>query len=198
MKFLVLFFLFTVNILSAQNWSDSVQKVRIQHTQELLDTTSGILSAQEIMEFYGTDYFPIDSTFRIKARFELSKGKRFKMPTTTDRKPIYRRFGFVYFELGGKECRLTVYQNVALSKQAEFKNYLFIPFKDQTCGTHSYGGGRYLDLVIPNEEYILLDFNLVYNPYCAYSHRYSCPIPPEENTLSIPVNAGEKLPLGQN
>jgi len=70
---------------------------------------------------------------------------------------------------------------------------LFLPFTDLTNGTVSYGGGRYIDLKIPEEEdAIVIDFNTAYNPYCAYSPRYSCPIPPEENHLEIEIPVGVK------
>ncbi|MDG1428784.1 MAG: DUF1684 domain-containing protein, partial [Crocinitomicaceae bacterium] len=72
---------------------------------------------------------------------------------------------------------------------------LFIPFRDKTSRHETYGGGRYLDVQIPDRDMMHLDFNLAYNPYCAYSHRYSCPIPPEENTLNVSILAGEKTPL---
>jgi len=133
---------------------------------------------------------------KVIAKFEYSKGKKFKMPTSTERTPIYRRYGFVYFEIAGQKCTLTVYQNMELIKKEGFKDYLFIPFKDATSGKESYGGGRYLDLRIPSSTAIVLDFNTCYNPYCAYSMRYSCPIPPAENTLNINIEAGEKIPLG--
>ena len=63
---------------------------------------------------------------------------------------------------------------------------------DKTNGKESYGGGRYLDLEIPEDKIIILDFNKAYNPYCAYSDRYSCPIPPIENHLDVAINAGFK------
>jgi uncharacterized protein (DUF1684 family) len=116
------------------------------------------------------------------------------MPTTTTRSPVYRRFGFVQFQLNGMEHQLTVFQNMELKKQEGYTNYLFLPFRDSSSGNESYGGGRYLDLDIPKGEKILLDFNLAYNPYCVYSDRYSCPIPPEENRLKTAIRAGEKKP----
>ena len=85
---------------------------------------------------------------------------------------------------------------MALRKKKEYKDYLFIPFRDGTSRMETYGGGRYLDLRIPKGKTILVDFNLAYNPYCAYSHRYSCPIPPEINTLNVRILAGEKTPFG--
>lgn len=163
---------------------------------ELIDTATHILNQDEIDHFEGLAYFDVDSTYRINAVFTKSKGKKFKMPTSTDRAPIYRRYAYVDFTINGKPQRLTVYQNIALCKQKEYKNYLFIPFRDSSCGNESYGGGRYLDIEIPSAGKIILDFNRVYNPYCVYSHRYSCPIPPEENTLKIAIHAGEKVPVG--
>jgi uncharacterized protein (DUF1684 family) len=91
---------------------------------------------------------------------------------------------------------LLLEKNVKLSKNKAYKNYLFIPFKDKTSGNETYGGGRYLDVTVPNSELTWLDFNTAYNPYCAYSYRYSCPIPPTVNTLPIEIRAGEKTPSG--
>ena len=84
------------------------------------------------------------------------------------------------------------YQGEALSKTDEYKDYLLIPFTDTTNGKETYGGGRYIDFAIPASEMVTLDFNLAYNPSCAYSSRYSCPIPPRENRLKAEIRAGEK------
>ena len=73
------------------------------------------------------------------------------------------------------------------------ENSLFLPFTDQTNGKELYGGGRYMDVEIPLSDAIILDFNKAYNPYCACSDRYSCPIPPQENDLQIPILLGEKI-----
>jgi hypothetical protein len=74
-------------------------------------------------------------------------------------------------------------------------SYGFIPFTDLTTGEESYGGGRYIDLegLQRNEEKLVLDFNIAYNPYCAFTDYYSCPIPPEENNLPVAIEAGEKI-----
>ena len=75
-----------------------------------------------------------------------------------------------------------------------YRDYLFIPFKDLTNGKESYGGGRYIDLRMRqlDKDKVILDFNKSYNPYCAFSEEYSCPIPPKENHLTIAIEAGEK------
>ena len=84
------------------------------------------------------------------------------------------------------------------SARKDYKDYLFIPFRDVTSGKETFGGGRFLDARIPKNDTLLIDFNLNYNPYCAYSERYSCPIPPTENTLKVSILAGEKVPVGHD
>lgn len=180
----------------SQNSEESILRKRAIHAAELMDSTSGILNQDEIEHFQGVDYFDFDSTFQITAKFTKSKGKKFKMPTTTERMPVYRRYGYIDFMVGKDSVRLTVYQNIELKKSKKYRDYLFIPFRDGTSRNETYGGGRYLDIRIPESDSILIDFNLAYNPYCAYSYRYSCPVPPEENTISVKIIAGEKNPIG--
>ena len=193
---MVLFLTIIPSILVCQNYKDSIIELRVKHMGELMDTSNHILNQKEIDNFEGLAYFEVDSTYRISGRFTKSVGGKFKMPTSTDRLPVYRRYGYIEFEMGGTINRLTVYQNMVLKKKKGYKKYLFIPFRDGTTGKESYGGGRYLDFQIPTKTNVKLDFNCVYNPYCVYSYRYSCPIPPDENTLTIPIKAGEKVPVG--
>lgn len=178
----------------SQNYEDSIRQLRVLHFAELTDTSNHILTQDEIDHFQGLDYFLIDTNYRLTVRFEKNKGKKFEMPTSTERKPMYRRYGYIYFELNGKNHRLTLYQNLDLLKDKNYKDYLFLPFKDETTGSETYGAGRYIDLLKPsnNKSTIQIDFNLSYNPYCAYSHRYSCPITPDENKLKTSIKAGEK------
>lgn len=179
----------------AQLSEQEILDARAEHESSLKDTATTILDSLEYAEFNGLDYFNFNADYQIQARFEKKKGRKFKMPTTTERLPVYRRYGFVYFEIDSIEYQLTVYQNVALSKTPGYEDYLFVPFRDGTTGEQTYGGGRYLDIVIPEGDSVLIDFNLAYNPYCAYSYHYSCPVPPEENRLKVSIEAGEKIPL---
>ncbi len=184
------------NVLIAQSeYKDSVQQLRVLQAAELIDPVKSTLSSEERDQFQGLDFYQIDSTARIVAKLEKNIGKNFKMATSTNSTQVYRRYGYVYFDWKSEKCTLTVYQNIMLTKREEFNDYLFIPFKDLTSREETYGGGRYLDLKIPDSKEILIDFNLAYNPYCAYSIRYSCPIPPEENNLKVKIEAGEKNPL---
>ena len=194
---ILLFSFFIFNLSFAQEgYKDSIQQLRVMHAAELLDPKTKLLSDEERDHFQGLDYFQVDTNSIVLAQFEYNKGKKFKMQTSTDRMPIYRRYGYVYFTWKSEPCTLTVYQNIELSKKSEYKDYLFIPFRDGTSGQESYGGGRYLDLRQTNSATMLLDFNLAYNPYCVYSINYSCPVPPAENTLKVRIEAGEKTPLG--
>lgn len=192
----LLYILVTSSFCFGQQTSAEVQSIRIEHLKELKDVEKGILKADEIKDFEGLNYFDFDSTYQLTAIFSKDKGPKFEMPTSTDRKPIYRQYGTLSFELNGQKSTLVVYQNIELSKSKEYRNYLFVPFRDNNSGNETYGGGRYLDIQKQKGKSWIIDFNLAYNPYCAYSYRYSCPIPPKENTLTIPIDAGEKVPLG--
>lgn len=192
-KILFFIFLITANVsATAQSYIDSLTSLRKEYLETLTDTTNHILNAEEVKSFAGVEHFPINEAYTIKATFKKKLGKEFKMPTSGTRTPIYRRYGYIDFEVNGTKCRLTVYQNVELSKSEDLKDYLFIPFRDLTSSNTTYGGGRYIDFSIPSGTEVSIDFNTAYNPYCAYSHRYSCPIPPAENTLTVEINAGEK------
>ena len=151
------------------------------------------LNEDDIKTFKALAFFDIDTSFVIEAEFVRTPYESpFAMPTTTERKPIYVKYGEAYFELEGKTFKLNIYQNQELITKAEYVDYLFIPFTDATNGETSYGGGRYLDMRIPTGKSITLNFNKAYNPYCAYNGKYSCPIPPAENNISIAISAGVK------
>ena len=190
----ILFVLFAQSIFSQLSEAETLT-ARKEHNASLKDTSTTILDSIEYAGFDHLDYFDFDTHYQIRGRFQKKKGRKFKMPTSTERLPVYRRYGYVHFQIDTAAYRLTVYQNVDLSKKEGFEDYLFIPFRDQTSGISTYGGGRYLDALIPRNEEFWIDFNQAYNPYCAYSHHYSCPIPPRENTLNVPVLAGEKIPV---
>jgi uncharacterized protein (DUF1684 family) len=197
MKYItIILSIFYTSCFHAQTYEDSLIELRIVRMGEMIDSSSHILDSEEQKSFEGLQFFKVDSTFRIQAKFTKEVGKKFEMPTSTARKPIYRQFGFIEFSIEGKACKLFVYQNMDLRRNKEYKDYLFIPFRDPTNGNETYGGGRYLDFKKTTYPEVTVDFNTVYNPYCVYSHRYSCPIPPTENTLTVPIRAGEKVPVG--
>jgi hypothetical protein len=154
------------------------------------DSVQTPLPKSERAAFTGLDRFPVDPSYRLSARFEAKEGPVFGMLTTSEREPKYKSVGTLRFELDGREQQLTVYRNIALSQLPDYVNYLFVPFTDATNGETTYGGGRYIDLEGPLGGTVELDLNKAYNPYCAYGGNYSCPIPPMENHLEVPVKAG--------
>ncbi len=171
----------------------AIKKERAEKDKEMLTDEKSPIEDNEKATFSHLHYFKPRTSFRKVATFErYDQAMHFYMKTTTDRLPEYSLYGKVTFRHKGKEFTLNVYQNIELMKKPGFEKYLFIPFNDKTNGRETYGGGRFLDITETGEEKLLIDFNKAYNPYCAYNHKYSCPIPPESNNLEIKVKAGEK------
>lgn len=185
-----------VAMISCQSFEDHKQEIeaeRIKKDSSFMIADQSPLSAAQIEVFQGLVYFPIDQKYLVEARLEYQDtGNIIQMRTSTDRLPNYKVYGYVYFSLDGQEHRLTVYQSIDHQKDSLYKAFLFLPFTDNNSTVLTYGGGRYIDFKIPNTDTFLLDFNKAYNPYCAYNHRWSCVIPPRENSLKIAIDAGEK------
>ena len=196
----ILIVLLSVQPVLAQSNNPEYQ-AEIGRFQEELNTSyrnpeKSPLEPQDMAAFEGLPFFPVNEKYRIEARFVRTPGsKPFKMATSTNRLPIYEKYGEAHFELNGQQVVIPIYQNHGLRETEEYKDYLFLPFKDQTNGDSSYGGGRYVELRIPAADTIVIDFNKAYNPYCAYNSRYSCPIPPKENRIPLAIPAGVKAPV---
>lgn len=180
---------------TAQSYTDSLQKHRENYVHELIK--DGPLEAQD-SSF--VDFYAGNESYLVKCKFVATKGgEPFEIPTSAGTTKTYTKFGEFRFELNGKKQKLAVYRSMALLNHPIYKDYLFIPFKDNTNGADTYGGGRYLDLYMKDMgEEIILDFNKAYNPYCAFSAGYSCPIPPQENHLKISIEAGERNFKGEH
>lgn len=161
--------------------------------RDYADSTKSPLTEADLKVFKELDFFPINEKFIVNAKFiRVKRAKVFKMKTSTSRTPEYKKYGELHFTIDGKEYKLNVYQSIDLSKKEEYKDYLFLPFSDLTNGKESYIGGRYIDMKIQDAKVWEIDFNKAYNPYCAYNHKYSCPIVPLENDLDVAILAGVK------
>jgi len=139
-------------------------------------------------------FFPVNEKYRVLATFEkISDTSGFIMKTSGKLSKKYFRYGMLGFTIDHTLFHLTVYQTEQLMQTAEYKNYLFVPFTDLTSGEQSYAGGKYMDIMLDDikNNTLLLDFNKAYNPYCAYTTGYNCPIPPRENDLPVAIKAGE-------
>lgn len=153
------------------------------------DATSSPLKDKDRKSFEGLDFFKFDSTYVVLASLKRTpESEPFEMKTSTKRLPVYKVFGELEFTLKGVFLKLNIYQNI----ESEDKDYLFLPFLDQTNGETSYSGGRYIETSIPEGNEMIIDFNEAFNPYCAYNDKYSCPIVPRVNYLPIKIEAGVK------
>lgn len=178
-----------------QTYSDSLLKHRAHYKQEFITSEHSPLKKDDtaLLRFYAPN-----EQYRVTARLKKTpKAKPFQMPTHSGETRKYRQYGTLEFTIAGAKQTLQVYQSMDLIKRDEkYKKHLFVPFTDFTSNFDTYGGGRYIDLStddIRKNGMIELDFNKCYNPYCAYAEGYSCPIPPVENRLQVPILAGEMM-----
>ncbi len=168
----------------------SIQKERVDKDEFMKsDETSPIL--KDSLPFAGLHYYPIDEKFKVKAKLKSIDDKKVVVLSTSDGKEQkYLEYAFAIFTLEGVENSLLILELMDMGPQ---RGKLFLAFADETSGQETYGAGRYLDIKkVPAATSIILDFNLAYNPYCAYNDGFSCPFPPRENILKIAVKAGEK------
>jgi uncharacterized protein len=193
--FTILFFCFVFTA-NAQDFygSTDLKMFRDGRNAEMLDKKETALTDDDFPLFKSLEYFETSEKYRVTAKLtETPNQKSFKLLTSSGKTKIATKVGYLNFKLGKKSYKLNVYQLEAVAKQEAYKDLLFVPFKDLTNGNTSYGGGRFLDIWKPKSgDEVILDFNLAYNPSCAYgSGRFSCPIPPKENFLKTAIEAGE-------
>ncbi len=190
--FLILF-LCVQGISAQQSVVKEIKRFQKKLNEDFKNAEKSPLTENDLANFTELSFFPIDTTYTVKAKIERIKdAKPFKMQTTTDRLPIYVLFAIASFELNGKNYSLEIYQNENLMNSTIDKNYIFLPFTDMSNGKTSYEGGRYIDLEVPKGDELIIDFNQAYNPYCAYNPKFSCPIPPKQNHLDTFIEAGVK------
>lgn len=188
--FLVVFVLLSYTLV-AQQFVEENRKFRETINEEFSDPDESPLTEEDFESFEGLSFFELNKAFYIKAEFiPNSLPQLIRMPTTTDRQPLYSTYGELNFSIDGENYTLQVYQNQDLMNKEGYEDYLFVPFSDDTNGEETYGGGRYLDFHIPKTDTVMLDFNKAYNPYCAYNVKYSCPKVPAQNHLPVRIEAG--------
>jgi uncharacterized protein len=194
-KFILFLMLFQFGFGFAQSQFSlaAVEKFQKELNAEYADPKTSPLLPEDLKEFKSLDFYPANEKFFVVAQFVRTENEPpFEMKTSTDRKPVYVKYGEAHFSIEGQLFKLNLYRNIELSKKEQYKEYLFLPFSDLTCGNESYIGGKYIDMKIPQGDTIVIDFNRSYNPYCAYSHKFSCPKVPLENDLKIAIRAGVK------
>ncbi len=179
--------------LSAQTYADSLAQFRRKYIEELLADKRAPVKLTQV---HNIDFYPADVSYRVWASIVTTPGSTpFMVPTHSGKQKPFKEYGTLTFTANNILCTLHVYQGVDLVKNAAHKDDLFIMFNDETNYESTYAGGRYIDLSVQDikNSGLWLDFNKCYNPYCAYSEGFNCPIPPDENRLHTPIMAGEKM-----
>ena len=142
-------------------------------------------------------FYPEDSIWVIPSKFQATRKKSHLVlfPTSTGETLYFSIFGRIRFTIGGKKQVLTVYR--ASPATPLNRSILFIPFRDTTNGVETYEGGRYLQVNMQDfrDGFLPINFNQATHPICVHDPTYSCPIVPKQNVLSVPIRAGEKLPV---
>ena len=196
-----LFFLVSLSFLLSNcnnpkpTYEDTIKHFQYELNTQYADAEESPLTKEDIPTFKSLDFFEIDENYQIEAELELTPNAPiFEMQTTTERLPLFKKYGIAHFTMNGQKCNLSLYESQDYESTIDPENLLFLPYNDSTNGDSTYGGGRFIDIEMPSTESntIIIDFNKSYNPYCAYNHKYSCPIPPTENNLQAPILAGEK------
>jgi uncharacterized protein (DUF1684 family) len=138
--------------------------------------------------FEGLRYFPENPDLVVVSELDPpAETGEVTMETSTGDSQVYDRAGVLRFDVDGQPAELTLYR-----RRGDGDDSLFLPFRDALSGKETYGAGRYLDVAPPHRGHVVVDFNYAYNPTCAYNPEVSCPLPPRENWLQVPIRAGEK------
>jgi len=162
---------------------DGLERLRSEKDAFFRSDADSPLTPDQQRTFTGLRYFPVNPALELVVDIEAFEPKTdIEMQTTTGELRVYERFGRIAFEVEGQAAGLTVYR----ADEA-----FFLPFADALAGKETYGAGRYLEPERLPDGRLHVDFNLAYNPYCAYNARWSCPITPAENRLPVAIRAGE-------
>jgi uncharacterized protein (DUF1684 family) len=144
--------------------------------------------------FAGCRFYDYDPSWRTSALIENAEPDHRDIPVSSGGTLSFTRIGIARFALQGSEHELELTWN------AGYGGGIFLAFTDETSGTATYGGGRYLidtvkgaDLGFDHEKQTaVLDFDFAFNPSCSYDPRWACPLAPPANRLPRPITAGEK------
>jgi uncharacterized protein len=171
-----------------ETWARALSRFRAEKDDFFMTSHSSPLSHGDAAASKGLKYFDPNPALRFEVKLQrYATPEGIMLTTSKGTRQLFNRVGYFDLSMAGTPVRIQAYQ----SAERDDPN-LFVPFRDSTSGQESYGAARYLDLEVEHNDEYALDFNYAYNPYCAYSEDYVCPLPPQENWLKVPVRAGEK------
>ncbi|MFN3760033.1 MAG: DUF1684 domain-containing protein [Algoriphagus aquaeductus] len=174
---------------SPEAYVEKIEKERERQFKFIRFNIESPLTEEQKKDFKSLTFYEINPSYRVKARLVPIESKKVReVPLTDGSREKYIEHSFAEFELGGKTNKLLLLQSI---KETDMRNF-FLAFADETSGRETYGGGRFLNVRQDGKNSITIDFNLAYNPYCAYNPDYACPLPPKENLMTIAIEAGEK------
>ncbi|XOV93852.1 MAG: DUF1684 domain-containing protein [Bacteroidota bacterium] len=186
----IILIIFLYTFIRTSGDDDYIAQVETERAERIkyLKVSESSPFQQYDQEFKEPNYYSISSDYRVNAQLErLSGNERVTIQNSDGSEVQYVKFAYANFGLKGQQFRLLILKPINMGPVAQY----FTGFADNTCGNDTYGGGRYLDLEIGKSDHIVIDFNLAYNPYCAYVDQYQCPFPPRENILPVRIEAGE-------
>lgn len=172
-----------------EDYLKEVQKKREEIIDFMENDVDSPFHKKGEIKYQGLNFFDIDPAYNIKARIEkLQSPMPFDIQMTNGETAKYFKYAIAHFTIDDKSQKLFLLKSESFFDEP----WLFLPFYDETSADETYGGGRFLNVEYHDEEEILIDFNLAYNPYCAYTNLYRCPIPPAENKVTVKILAGER------
>lgn len=174
---------------SPEDYIEKIEKERERQFKYIRFNAESPLTEEQKKELKTLTFYEIKPEYRVKARLiPIEEKKVRQVPMTDGSTERYIEHSYAEFELGGKTNKLLLLQSVS---ETDMRNF-FLAFADETSAKETYGGGRYLNVRQDGKNSITIDFNLAYNPYCAYNPDFACPLPPKENLMTIAIEAGEK------
>ncbi len=174
---------------SPEDYQEKIETERERQFKYIRFNAESPLTDEQKRGLQSLKFYPIDPAYRVKARLlpiEIKKVR--EVPLTDGSTERYLEHSWAEFELGGKTNKVLLLQSLS---ESDMRNF-FLAFADETSGKETYGGGRYLNVRQDGKNSITIDFNLAFNPYCAYNPDFACPLPPRENILGIAIPVGEK------
>jgi len=185
--------LFIVASIVFSSLSNSYEDLIVKHRndKDLYFSSDNDSPLENRSSFKGLNYFPPDKAYLVTAQvFKLKDDSLLPVRRNDGKRELFVRYARAQFQMNGRNFSLTLLKAPKDEDGSEL--HLFVPFADLTNGIETYETGRYLDLTYSGGNTIEIDFNLAYNPFCAYSYAFSCPLPPKENMLDTEIKAGEK------
>jgi uncharacterized protein (DUF1684 family) len=164
-------------------WLEALERARQEKDLALRHDPGSPIPHWERSGFKGLSYYPPDERYRFVVPLAKEPPKALDIQRSGGDVVRYTRLGHFALRLPDGEAKMALYES---------DGHAFLPFRDATSGKETYGAGRYLDPGELPDGRFEVDLNRAYSPFCAYNEAYSCPFPPPENWLQVPVRAGEK------